>query len=83
MDAMQKALQPLYEFGALTRFLEENGKTKEFLKLHTKYNDLSRIYYMVIENLTGAAAQDFEAREELAYCRFIMNLDEELKKWLE
>lgn len=75
-------LQPLYEFGALTRFLEENGKTKEFLKLHTEYNDLSLIYYKVIGNLTGAAAQDFEAREELAYCKFTMNLDEEIKKWL-
>lgn len=76
-------MQPLYEFGALLRFLEENGKTKECLKLHTEYNDLSRIYYKVKENLTEEAAQDFEAHEELAYCRFIRNLDEELKKWLE
>ena len=79
---MQKALQPLYEFGALTRFLEENGKTKEFLKLHTEYNDLSRIYYKVRENLSEEDAFDFEAHEELAYCKFIVNLDEEIKKWL-
>ena len=31
----------LYEFSALVRFLEENGKIKECLKLHTKLNDLS------------------------------------------
>lgn len=75
-------MQPLYEFGALLRFLEENGKTKECLKLHTEYNYLSRIYYKVRENLSEEDAFDFEAREELAYCKFIVNLDEEIKKWL-
>ena len=66
----------------MLRFLEENGKTKECLKLHTEYNDLSRIYYKVRENLSEEDASDFDAYEELAYCKFIVNLDEEIKKWL-
>lgn len=73
-------LQPLYEFGALLRYLEENGKAKERLMLHTKYKDLSHIYYKAKENLSEEDASNFEAYEEIAYCRFVMNLDKELEK---
>lgn len=73
MDAMQ----PLYEFGALRRFLEENGLIKESLELHTKYKDLSKIYYKVKENLSKTELEDFAAHEEVAYCRLILDIQKE------
>lgn len=68
-------MQPLYEFGALRRFLEENGLVKESLELHTKYKDLSKIYYKVKENLSKTELEEFEAYEEVTYCRLIMNIE--------
>lgn len=73
MDAMQ----PLYEFGALRRFLEENGLIKESLELHTKYKDLSKIYFKVKENLSKTELKDFAAHEEVAYCRLILDIQKE------
>lgn len=68
-------LQPLYEFGALIRFLEENGKTTEYLELHTEYSDLSHIYYKIKGNLSEEDLEDFEAHEEVTYCRLIMSIE--------
>ena len=68
-------LQPLYEFGALLRFLEENGLIKESLELHTKYNSLSKLYYKVKENLSKAEWEEFEARETIAYCQLVIDIE--------
>lgn len=68
-------LQPLYEFGALLRYLEENGLVRESLKLHTEYTNLSKIYYKVKENLSETELEDFAAHEEVTYCRLIMHIE--------
>lgn len=68
-------MQPLYEFGALLRFLEENGLVKESLELHTKYKDLSKIYYKIKGNLSEEDLEDFETHETVAYCRFMMDMN--------
>ncbi len=68
-------LQPLYEFGALRRYLKETGKTTEYLKLHTEYSDLSHIYYKIKGNLSEKDLEDFEAHEEVTYCRLIISIE--------
>lgn len=70
-------MQPLYEFGALLRYLEESGLVRESLKLHTEYTDLSKIYYKVKENLSKTELEDFAAHEEVAYCRLILDIQKE------
>ncbi len=68
-------LQPLYEFGALLRFFSENGLVKESLKLHTEYENLSRIYYKIKKNLSKMELEEFEAHETVTYCRFMMDME--------
>ena len=68
-------MQPLYEFGALRRFLEENGLVKESLELHTEYNSLSKLYYKVKDNLSETDLEEFEARETIPYCRLIIDIE--------
>ena len=64
-------LKPLYEFGALIKFCEENQLTKESLLLHTGMFDLSQVYYKVLNNLEGEDLEFFEYQVLLAYFRFV------------
>lgn len=68
-------MQPLYEFGALLRYLKDNDFIIESLKLHTEYNSLSKLYYKVKDNLSETYLEEFEARETIAYCRLIIDIE--------
>lgn len=68
-------LKPLYEFGALIRYCEENNMTRESLIIHTGTADLSRVYYKVLNGLSGENLEFFEFQVLMAYERLVRELE--------
>lgn len=78
MDA--NILKPVYEFGALIKYCEENHMIKENLIVHTGMPDLSGIYYKLLHNLSGRNLEIFEHEVQMAYERLIIMMDSKIMK---
>ena len=70
-----KYFQPLFEFGALIKYCEDYNLVRENVMVHLGMQDLAQIYYKVINTLPEKQMKYFEYEVQLAYDRFVKDLD--------